>query len=306
MYFPILRGKQYELSALKELAKLRPSAFSKFTPVIEPVTEKLHTLQQTITSLNEVSVAPLVIINPQVGFYKKTIVNIEGNYVPTVVITSDNEISALKLIEELGKTNCVVIATASCPTETIKRLEGVKFLIWETQLQYAEKAQSDLNLSVVVLNDGFQKKDKNADYPKSSEFKSEIEATAKKKIYGFADYTITGYKYSDGGGRAYVVAIHLSELKKDSSGLGPTVKITMNHYKSTEDGSPDFTAKKFKEALKLLVSDVTSRFYDFDNTIGLEEYLSLHKRGHYPGLGTVKKLSISHHIETISNYLVKN
>lgn len=39
MYFPLLRGKQYELIALKELSTIVPNDL--FKPIIEPVRKNL-------------------------------------------------------------------------------------------------------------------------------------------------------------------------------------------------------------------------------------------------------------------------
>jgi hypothetical protein len=37
-------------------------------------------------------------------------------------------------------------------------------------------------------------------------------------------------------------------------------------------------------------------------TDAVKEFRSLHKQGHFPGLGYVKKLSMNHHIETLAHY----
>ena len=38
-------------------------------------------------------------------------------------------------------------------------------------------------------------------------------------------------------------------------------------------------------------------------TLGLQSFLQHYKDQSYPGLGTVKKLSIMHHLELMGNYL---
>ncbi len=37
-------------------------------------------------------------------------------------------------------------------------------------------------------------------------------------------------------------------------------------------------------------------------TKAVQEFRKLHKEGHFPGLGHVKKLSMNHHIETLAHY----
>ena len=40
-------------------------------------------------------------------------------------------------------------------------------------------------------------------------------------------------------------------------------------------------------------------------TAAVKEFRKLHKDGHFPGLGHVKKLSMNHHIETLGDYFDK-
>jgi len=37
-------------------------------------------------------------------------------------------------------------------------------------------------------------------------------------------------------------------------------------------------------------------------TAAVKEFRDLYKRKHFPGLGYIKKLSMSHHIETLATY----
>ncbi|HEY9169416.1 MAG TPA: sce7725 family protein [Lutibacter sp.] len=50
MYFPYLRGKQFELIALRELCALFPEELNKISPVIEPV-KASSTLNSTLAEL---------------------------------------------------------------------------------------------------------------------------------------------------------------------------------------------------------------------------------------------------------------
>jgi hypothetical protein len=34
----------------------------------------------------------------------------------------------------------------------------------------------------------------------------------------------------------------------------------------------------------------------------VREFRALHRKGHFPGLGYVKRLSMNHHIETLADY----
>jgi hypothetical protein len=66
MYFPYLRGKQYELLALKERAELLGSS-DAIVPIIEPVKDPDGGLDRCLNSLRDAAVEVVVVANPQVG-----------------------------------------------------------------------------------------------------------------------------------------------------------------------------------------------------------------------------------------------
>ena len=66
MYFPYLRGKQFELLALRELAELPLDSF-KISPIIEPVKKDLKGIQTMVTALNRHKVDIQLIVNPEKG-----------------------------------------------------------------------------------------------------------------------------------------------------------------------------------------------------------------------------------------------
>ncbi len=65
MYFPYLRGRQFELIALRELAE-KGVLSSRITPIIEPV-KLSSTLVKTIETYGENSKQIAIITNPKVG-----------------------------------------------------------------------------------------------------------------------------------------------------------------------------------------------------------------------------------------------
>mgnify|MGYP000501272365 CR=1 FL=1 len=59
--------------------------------------------------------------------------------------------------------------------------------------------------------------------------------------------------------------------------------------------------QRFGEALEKLVYWCDEN--NVQNTLGLQGFYDCYSSGKYPGLGTVKKYSIMHHIELVSNFL---
>lgn len=113
---------------------------------------------------------------------------------------------------------------------------------------------------------------------------------------GFGDYLIVGDDYSEAGGPAYAVAIHLTFLDADDD-------MFIYHFISDQTDSPTDPGGKFLEALTKLVKKLKDKKSLVYKSKAYSEYLDLFEKQHYPGLGYVKKLSMQHHIELIADYI---
>lgn len=296
MYYPILRGKLNELLALRELAPLK---LKNFTPVIEPVKADIKALVRTIEILNSNSIEPYIVINPIIGDFSK---------------------SSKTLYDELIKTDQIRYKILYSINETTEKYENflkindfglfIQKGIDQEIINFSKESkinfiQNDTSPNVkklisnkVIYEDFFRKQKKNADYPKESPFSSLHSYYKEESNIGFGDYTITGDDFSEGGGPAYVVTIHCSyiDFKRFS-------ELFIRHYSSEDDGTPTNPGAKFKQALNQLITDTETKSIPYSETMGLGEFKALYLSEHFPGLGQVKKLSIKHHIETISIYL---
>jgi hypothetical protein len=114
---------------------------------------------------------------------------------------------------------------------------------------------------------------------------------------GFGDFLIVGDDYSEGGGPAYAVAIHLTFIDPDQDN-----SMFIYHFISERQDTPTDPAGNFAEALKDMVKTLDRPRSKVLETSAVKEFRSLHKQGHFPGLGYVKKLSMNHHIETLAHY----
>lgn len=104
--------------------------------------------------------------------------------------------------------------------------------------------------------------------------------------------------WSENGGPAYVVALHISYIDSNNSAM------YIKHNLSTSDPSvPANPSGKFFEALQELINFCNSNQDVDKNTLGYKGYLSIYHSKSYPGLGIPKKLSMMHHIKTINDYI---
>lgn len=301
MYFPLLRGKQYELSALRELSRYIPSDL--FKPVIEPVRENLSQLEKTIRSLNGKNIEPIVIINSEISELKgKTdkfigdIKKIQGiKFIPCIKYNNDiQEFDRLTI--KFGEIKASYVENG-VTQELVTRLSNFDINIIP---EGSPKAVLQKILNIVLMDDPFKKKKRNADYPSNSYFSDlHVRYTGvHESVIGFGDFNIAGSDYVESGGPAYVVTIHASYI--DSNEFDA---MSVRHFSSMDDGTPSNPSGKFQQALeKLMLHD--QQYPDFfDNTSGMRGFKLLHSRRHYPGLGQVKQFSMQHHIETICNFL---
>lgn len=301
MYLPLVRGKQFELVALRELANIIPVHL--FKPIIEPVRENYTPLIKTIQILNEKNIEPIIIINPSLGNFKE----LEG-FIDNILYDIDKKINFIPCIKFKDYSQNIQSKFESIPgpkaiyiydkidPRSMDLLNQSDFSIVPADAPTG--ALKSIN-NIVLMDDPFQKKKKNADYENESYF-SDLHTSYKDKasnVLGFGDYTIVGSDYSESGGPAYVVTIHMSYIDKNNFDA-----MSIKHFSSFDNNSLADPGGKFMEAL--------NKFYDyqitnnlFDDTIGKIELLRLHERKQFPGLGVIKKLSIEHHIQTICNYL---
>lgn len=303
MYYPVLRGKQFELLALRELVQNLSIQYIK--PIIEPVRNDFTALSKTIKLLNDKDIEPIIIINPFLGDFSSSDHNMsiydkikdsiaeEIRFLPCISTRNINTDDIEKIIEKHD--HFVIFIESDFESDLMPILEKANLVITTRYRKVFRNIKE-----IVIIEDGFNKKTKNSDYDDISFF-SELHSEFKEigqNIVGFGDYTITGSQYSESGGPAYVVTIHLSYIdsKKENA-------MFVRHFKSYDNSSPTQPGAKFGDALDKLIDFHKENSDLFFDTFAINEFKRLSETGHFPGLGIVKKLSISHHIETLCSFL---
>ena len=311
MYYPYFRGKQFELITIRECAELL--ARKGFVPIIEPVKEALGGLKKAIEEVRKANGKVVVIVNPYHGDHSSggggISQLIKGGLVQSGLVSAgillrestscDDALELCKAYDTLDST--VVHAGFLEPGELAKRLveENIKDLRhvfvddMNTGLLYRKHFGGSIR---VLIHDGFERQ-RNADYPQTERF-SELHVTyTDLGMSGFGDFLIVGDDYSEGGGPAYAVAIHLTYIDPDKDDV-----MYVYHFVSDRNDTPTDPAGKFAEALQKLIDRLDSGNSKLYETEAIKEFRTLHEKGHFPGLGYVKKLSMKHHIETLANY----
>jgi hypothetical protein len=308
MYHPYFRGKQYELITIRETAALL--AASNFVPIIEPVKEALGGLERTLKVVCDAGGKAVVIVNPYHGDHGDDGVGISALLTTSYLGIDSVEVGILlrepMTVEEAvaycaqhqGHQLTLVHAGFTQPKALAEALDGVttRNVFFEAHCGklYRKHFQGSER---ILLRDGFQRR-RNRDYPPVELF-SDLHVTYEEEgMNGFGDFLIVGDDYSETGGPAYAVAIHLTFIDPDQDDA-----MFIYHFVSTRQDTPTDPAGKFAEALTKMIRKLDSGTSKLLPTSAVQEFRHLHAKGHFPGLGYVKKLSMKHHIETLAAFL---
>lgn len=303
-YFPVLRGKQFELVSLRENSEW--IADWGVSPIIEPVRDALAPLIRALRALDEAGASAWVIGNPVVGSLKGRRLHEEQSELSRLIkesgsirwiyqVWDDSNLGGLAgFLSGVG--GGVFHHGKVASAEVAAAMEGARvpkpaFNFYREQCgdRYRSKFGG---VPAVAIEDGFKKQSKNSLYPEDEVFSDLLLVFEGRGFAGFGDYLVVGDEYSEGGGPALAVAIHITYKNTNDDGA-----VHIRHFVSDTNDTPENAAGKFKEALDKLVTAVTADGSMISRTSAINEFLDLSNSGHFPGLGYVKKLSIQHHLE---------
>lgn len=315
MYFPYVRGRQYELLALRELVANNLIG-KNIVPVVEPV--KLSpTLVNMMAEFIKANHPISIIRNPSVGTflsdYQKVKQNSkeatyrdkfeeqykDSNVIKSVIIQN----GCHELLNYWGeydivkKQDVLVIATNRdwlWLYEKYFESEYPKFALIPDESVFRRK----IRRNKVLLDDKFKKQERNADYQDVTDefFSDDHIYYIEDGFVGFSDYSIIGDEYSNSGFAPYAVAIHIVYFADDKS-------LRVKHFVSDSNEDIANPALKFYQAVEKLTKWYRNEKPNIEMTFGLKTFLDHYDNQTYPGLGTVKKLSLMHHLELMSKYL---
>ena len=115
---------------------------------------------------------------------------------------------------------------------------------------------------------------------------------------GFSDYSIVGDEYLENGFSPYAIAIHIIYEENEKK------HFRIRHFVSDTNKSPKNPALKYKEAAAKLVKWCEPNLKL--KTLGYSKLKNNYETENYPGLGSVKRFSIMHHLETTGEVLKYN
>lgn len=314
MYFPYIRGRQYELLALRELAENNLLG-DRVIPIVEPV-RLSPTLVNMMAKFIDVEHRIAIIRNPAVGTFMSEWVNAqedtkeakyqrdfaeqyENQFIIKSLIIQRNAESLLEFWDNHGvnKANLLVININHDFLDLYENaFETIvpQYVLIPDESAFRRRARHHK----VLLDDKFEKQNRNADYQQETdEFFSDDHLYYREDGFiGFSDYSVIGNEYFEAGFAPYAIAIHIVYFAPDNT-------LRVKHFVSDSNEDINNPALKYYEAVSKLANWYSTQSPRVEMTLGLQTFLQHYEQQIYRGLGTVKKLSLMHHLELIGKYL---
>ena len=319
MYYPYLRGRQNELLCIRELLDIGKLS-SKIVPVIEPVRFNA-TFFSTLSKFIELKREIIVIRNPKVGSFEKEYNDMKKKIESEqdekkrnkLQTTLDSYLEILKseyvvpgyinnnkIVSDIltGEKDIKKIVLLNCHKGNYKYYEehGEELSAKVTFIPKDEDFKDEVYGDAVVLEDGYVKAKRNVDYIDSPDefFSRNHIVYAKRGYVGFSDYSIVGDEYDEAGFAPLAIAIHVMYY-------GNKNELRVHHFVSESNENISDPARKFEEAMDKVLD--WEQYDEIPKTIGFNRLVECYYNGKFPGLGVIKRYSLMHHIQMISDYL---
>lgn len=313
MYFPYLRGKQFELMALRDFSNDNQGN-NKIIPIIEPVKQQMNGINTALSVMIENGMKFAIILNPNDGDFKHEnidndilrqlpqIIDKRTQWIPAYTYKNNSE----RLLEHasLNGLDGLMIVLPNGVDVTDERLmsflsnETVRYIVFANSGARSVRARLlRLGKHIISLEDRFNSRTRNADYELVNDefFSDDFAFYSADGLYGFSDYTTIGKDFVEGGMLPYAIAIHLTYKKTEE-------EIYVHHFVSENNYDQSNIKGKFHEAAKKIEPFYNS--FDIVHTSAVDELIEKSKSDDgYPGLGYLKKLSVKNHLELINRIL---
>ena len=308
MYYPLLRARQFELITLRELANEELTQ-GLVIPILEPVKESSNNLNLAYKVFLEKEQTVYLIVNPIVGeidgditHFLDIIEPLDSDIIKPAFYYHNNADYIKNSISEYSLKDCMLICHNDVNADNsefkeLVELDGITAINIEDpgRNRSLDRYIRSLNKTYIRLDDLFEKQARNSDFLsiEPHRFSEEHLYYSQEGYSGFSDYTVLPSEFSDGGSTPRAVAIHLTYLNGEN-------QIWIRHFTSETNDSIANVQGKFAEASEKAVT--YCRENDLNNS-AIQELEKYFDEEHYPGLGTVKKLSIKNHIQIIRQFL---
>lgn len=314
MYFPYLRGKQEEVFAIREVAD-RLSAKKVVFPVLEPVKDQVNQIIETSRILCDKGVPHALIENPRVGAFSQRHPDVASRIIAPVC--TFGPVARPALLIDSRSTDAEVVAFLARypdrPTVLIHRTSFRNAAVLQGVIAAAGNVEYNLftvpgtngayrsvftGAGRVILSDVFVRQDRNADYAAydPEPFTTEHQNYAADGMAGFSDYATVGDFWSEGGGPAHAVTLHVTYPEDGGA-------VWIRHFVSDDTDSPADREGKTLQAISKAVAFAQTSGAMLNFSTAVPEWRSAVNTGNAPSLGMLKRQALRHHLELMDSLL---
>lgn len=274
-YYPLIRGKQADLLAIREAVQhdLSPHII----PIIEPVKDNAA-LPSTVAAFAAAHHPLYVIANPQVGTFG--LLAAPKHPLPAVLpapIRSARYFDAQPAPLIIASTMAEALALSSRQAVVLPN---------EARYRALGKPQA------IYLGDWYPTRDRTEDYYR---VQTELYQYPKATLSGagWADYPNSTHHYEEGGYPQRAIALHLLFSHAEA--------LYWRHFVSVNNADFSQPQQKFFEAVAPLPAWLANQ--PAAATAATDQLLALAAARHFPGLGKLRELQIRHNLTIIGRWL---
>lgn len=311
MYLPFLRGKLYELKAIKEFIE---ESYGRdygchLMPIIEPVKKDGRPLMSCVEAMGKAKMPFAIVLNSRMGDFQRTAFDVPSflsevnnkciNWTPAFEVNGNANVETIEAaIKEYSFKDVMLVFFTIVDLDDVK-IRGlvnngaVKYVVGMnlTQRPPIIADLKEAGKEIINIEDCFPDKTPNNAYRDDlDEFFSDTFSYYKSLfgLFGFSDFTTLARNFREGGVLPQVVAIHMTYRKSDKV-------VNVHHFLSDSRNGSNNIREEFREANV----KIPPFYIDKPTTIAVDQISSKD----YPGLGAIKKFSIKNHIELMSRIL---
>lgn len=315
MYHCYLRGKQYELLAVR--ASLSKMVEKNMVAIIEPVRESPRDLYSCLRDVHREQARVILIINPHCGELENNNRALDDLLQGAIEIAPDIELgfivddrtSSTDLANFFGSypqnsKSIIHYGSYANPSQLLRTQLGDPlfhsniFIDGKCGRQYISVFNPT---NKVMIIDGLNRASTNAGYATNIvEFFSDIHTNyIDLGFQGFGDFSIVGDHFAEGGGQAVTAAIHITYDNLSAP------EILIHHFLSDPRTGYEDVAILIDEALEKLDDFVSNNRPDILAwSTACDELISIYNTpGNSTNLAYIKKMSIKNHFELMNHLL---
>lgn len=308
MYFPYLRGRQTELLALRDFARMSLDNRCEIVPVIEPVKSDTAALCRAAREMIANDQPFALVLNPYHGKFvndSEVLAKLDEDireasgkrWTPAYVYLEGERVVRPETLPEKSMLIFPETLELTDAVRTLAAHEHVGYLLDGTESSQGfgrfMRRLGREGKRVSPLSNHFHEQRRNVDYLVCEDefFSDDFLGYREDGYCGVGDYVTLPKGYTEGGSLPYAVAIHLTY---QSGGI-----LRIHHFVSDSNLDQSNIQGKFAEA----AAKVKEFFSGRPKTAGIRALLEFKEAGRYPGLAALKKWSILNHLELMSRVL---